>query len=161
MSFQGKKLGRNAPGHRDGGLGIVQSARRQTLRDARPAPPPRGASIADDFARVVAQELAVVRRRLDLRALRDEAPATVAAGRVPAEADRASAELGREVDLRAREMLLRRMRDLELAAARVTTGTYGRCETCGQAIPVARLRAFPQAALCISCQGAREGARSA
>jgi DnaK suppressor protein len=151
---------RKAAARPDDGLSVVQSVRRRSAPDVGTAPA-GDAHFADELAQVVARELDVVRRRLRIWALRNEGPATMAAGRVPAEADRASAELAREVDLRARELLLRRLRDLELAAARVATGSYGRCEACGQAIPVARLRAFPQAVLCISCQGAREAARSA
>ncbi len=78
----------------------------------------------------------------------------------PAEADRASAEVTRELDLRAREILLQRLHSLEAAAARIAAGTYGQCEGCGEAIPMPRLLASPEAALCAPCQNAREGART-
>jgi DnaK suppressor protein len=43
----------------------------------------------------------------------------------------------------------------ELAAARdrLAAGTYGRCERCGEPIADARLRARPEARLCIRCAG--------
>src|ERR1700733_1498368 len=38
----------------------------------------------------------------------------------------------------------------EAALARIDAGTYGVCESCGQAIGKARLQAFPRATLCVS-----------
>jgi RNA polymerase-binding transcription factor DksA len=45
------------------------------------------------------------------------------------------------------------------ALARVEDGTYGRCVDCGVDLPAERLEARPEAARCISCQTAAEGAR--
>lgn len=42
------------------------------------------------------------------------------------------------------------------ALARLDAGTYGVCESCGQMIPAARLRAFPRATLCIDCKQSQE-----
>ncbi|HEY7704804.1 MAG TPA: TraR/DksA C4-type zinc finger protein [Acidimicrobiia bacterium] len=47
------------------------------------------------------------------------------------------------------------LRKVEHALARVEDGTYGTCERCGQAIPVARLEVLPYATECVSC--ARKG----
>ncbi len=41
--------------------------------------------------------------------------------------------------------------EVEAAIDRVTEGTYGNCERCGQPIAPARLEAMPAARLCISC----------
>jgi RNA polymerase-binding transcription factor DksA len=41
--------------------------------------------------------------------------------------------------------------EVEAAIARVSEGTYGNCERCGQPIAPARLEAMPAARLCISC----------
>jgi RNA polymerase-binding transcription factor DksA len=43
------------------------------------------------------------------------------------------------------------LQDIEDALARFDAGTYGSCESCGQAIPEARLEAMPAARLCIAC----------
>jgi DnaK suppressor protein len=43
---------------------------------------------------------------------------------------------------------------IEHALARLREGTYGRCERCGQEIPVERLAAIPYASLCLRCQAA-------
>lgn len=40
---------------------------------------------------------------------------------------------------------------LEQAVARIESGTYGRCERCGQAIAPERLEAIPDATTCVSC----------
>jgi DnaK suppressor protein len=40
------------------------------------------------------------------------------------------------------------------ALRRMENGTYGKCERCGQGIPVERLEAIPAARLCVSCKQA-------
>jgi RNA polymerase-binding transcription factor len=44
----------------------------------------------------------------------------------------------------------------ERALARIEAGTYGSCESCGQPIGKARLKAFPRAILCVSCKQREE-----
>jgi RNA polymerase-binding transcription factor len=43
--------------------------------------------------------------------------------------------------------------DIEAALARVESGTYGRCTSCGEQIPSARLEAVPAATVCVACKG--------
>ena len=38
----------------------------------------------------------------------------------------------------------------------IDDGTYGRCESCGNAIGKARLQAVPRATLCVSCKARQE-----
>ena len=45
--------------------------------------------------------------------------------------------------------------ELEAAQARITDGTYGRCERCHQDIAAERLAARPVATLCIGCASRR------
>jgi DnaK suppressor protein len=52
----------------------------------------------------------------------------------------------------ARELL----RQNEQALARIAEGTYGTCESCGEAIGKARLQAFPRATLCVTCKQREE-----
>jgi DnaK suppressor protein len=42
------------------------------------------------------------------------------------------------------------------ALARIESGTYGVCESCGEPIGKARLQAFPRATLCVSCKQREE-----
>jgi DnaK suppressor protein len=52
----------------------------------------------------------------------------------------------------ARELLAQN----ERAIARIDAGTYGTCESCGEAIGKARLQAFPRATLCVTCKQREE-----
>lgn len=45
---------------------------------------------------------------------------------------------------------------VEEALQRLDSNTYGQCTNCGQQIAPGRLKAMPQAALCIECQEALE-----
>jgi DnaK suppressor protein len=45
---------------------------------------------------------------------------------------------------------------VEEALQRLEEGTYGKCTNCGQEIAPGRLKAMPQASLCIECQEALE-----
>ncbi|MDP9396105.1 MAG: TraR/DksA family transcriptional regulator, partial [Actinomycetota bacterium] len=51
-----------------------------------------------------------------------------------------------------REMLLQD----ERALARIHDGSYGLCESCGNAIGKLRLQAFPRATLCVTCKQREE-----
>jgi RNA polymerase-binding transcription factor DksA len=50
---------------------------------------------------------------------------------------------------------------VERALARVTSGTYGQCEDCGDPILTERLRLIPWAECCSRCQRRREGSPEA
>jgi DnaK suppressor protein len=52
------------------------------------------------------------------------------------------------------EQTERRIAEIEAARARVTDGTYGRCEVCGKAIADQRLEARPVARTCVGCADA-------
>ncbi len=52
----------------------------------------------------------------------------------------------------AREML----DQIERALTKIDDGTYGVCESCGNAIGKGRLQAFPRATLCVSCKEREE-----
>jgi RNA polymerase-binding transcription factor DksA len=57
----------------------------------------------------------------------------------------------REMDQALLEQSRERAEVLENALARITEGTYGRCERCGQPIHPDRLAVLPGAKLCIRC----------
>jgi DnaK suppressor protein len=44
--------------------------------------------------------------------------------------------------------------DILHALRRIDDGSYGKCERCGQEIPIERLEARPTARLCVSCKQA-------
>lgn len=66
--------------------------------------------------------------------------------------DRAAEWEEREVGTRiveSEELLLEK---IDHALDRIARGLYGLCESCGEAIPEARLDAKPSVALCLACQ---------
>lgn len=48
------------------------------------------------------------------------------------------------------------VREIDAALERIEEGTFGICESCGQPIPKARLRAIPYARLCVKCKQKEE-----
>src|SRR5262245_6427183 len=54
----------------------------------------------------------------------------------------------------------REMEAIQAALARIDAGTYSICETCGETISAARLKAMPTARRCVSCQERLEHSRT-
>ncbi len=50
--------------------------------------------------------------------------------------------------------------EVRAALQRLEKGAFGDCETCGEAIPLERLRAIPYARLCVACKSAEEGGQA-
>lgn len=48
------------------------------------------------------------------------------------------------------------LRDIEDALVKIEEGTYGLCEMCSKPIPKTRLKALPQARLCLDCKRREE-----
>jgi DnaK suppressor protein len=71
-------------------------------------------------------------------------------------ADHASEMVGREVDVSLEENAELIVREIDLALARIDTGTYGTCVRCGNPIPEERLTAVPYATLCVACKREEE-----
>ena len=76
------------------------------------------------------------------------------AGNDQADVGSATFERDHELSLanNARDMLTQ----TEHALERIEDGTYGRCESCGEAIGKNRLMAFPRATLCLACKQREE-----
>lgn len=69
----------------------------------------------------------------------------------------------RAIELENRELLesldhgaAAELQQVDHALARIETGTFGRCEGCGGAIPMARLELLPFATRCTGCARAGE-----
>jgi DnaK suppressor protein len=84
--------------------------------------------------------------RLDLEVLTELANATgdLAQSALESAHERITSQLA--------EVESRELSKIEKAIERMNDGRYGECEGCCRAIPLARLRALPYAALCIGCQ---------
>ena len=58
----------------------------------------------------------------------------------------------RERDLALSAQARASVEEIDQALAKIAAGTYGLCEGCGQPIPKARLKALPQARMCVNCK---------
>jgi len=115
-----------------------------------------------------AQELAEVRAELvaelaSLRAEYDQAIADLNAlqqsandGAGDDQADAGTKTFEREQELSIANNRLDLLTQMERAIERIDDGTYGRCESCGNPIPKARLQAFPSATLDVACKQREE-----
>jgi DnaK suppressor protein len=99
----------------------------------------------------------------ELAELREELESEIAAriGDAVADAGDDQADAGAKTFEREHELALtHNARELlaqnERALARIVSGTYGVCESCGEAIGKARLQAFPRATLCVACKQREE-----
>ena len=73
------------------------------------------------------------------------------------EFDQGFADSGQTTDEKTRvlsmaEGLFETLHEVDAALARMETGTYGRCESCGNPIPEDRLDARPYARQCMACK---------
>ena len=66
--------------------------------------------------------------------------------------DRIKATESRELYLLSRERLAERLERIVEALQRLRDGSYGTCAECGDAIAPGRLRALPEATMCLRCQ---------
>jgi RNA polymerase-binding protein DksA len=71
--------------------------------------------------------------------------------------DTATATLDREIDYSLEENSEQVLRAIEAALERIQVGTFGICQSCGDAISEERLEAIPYATQCIDCR--RKGER--
>ena len=70
--------------------------------------------------------------------------------------DIANLTFQRELDGTIRRIVELEEEQIERARERRQAGTYGICESCGREIPPERLRARPEATLCLDCQREQE-----
>jgi DnaK suppressor protein len=70
-------------------------------------------------------------------------------------ADSAQATAERSQVLSMIEGLRGQLGEIAHAQRKIDEGTYGKCENCGQDIPIERLEAIPTARLCVTCKQAR------
>jgi len=113
------------------------------------------------------QELADVRAQLlaeleemqaeyeqSMRELNDQQANTDGAGDDQADAGSKTFEREQELSIAANRLDL--LTQIRRAVERIDAGTYGYCESCGQPIPKARLKAFPMATLDVVCKQREE-----
>jgi len=74
----------------------------------------------------------------------------------PDPTDQAVAELDNNFLLRLRGREQKLLKKIDEAIARIESGTYGVCESCGNQISIKRLEARPVTTLCIECKTRQE-----
>ena len=74
----------------------------------------------------------------------------------PDPTDQAVAELDNNFVLRLRGREQKLLKKIEEAIARIDSGEYGICESCGEQISLKRLEARPVTTLCIDCKTRQE-----
>jgi DnaK suppressor protein len=79
----------------------------------------------------------------------------------PDPTDRAALEADRNFMLRIRDREHKLIKKIKKALDRIETGTFGICETCGEEISVARLKARPVTTQCIDCKTKEEAQEKA
>jgi RNA polymerase-binding protein DksA len=78
-------------------------------------------------------------------------------GRTPGDsADESVANALADLNLGVVDRHIRELRDIEATRARVREGRFGQCIDCADEIGFERLRAYPTAKRCVTCQGQRE-----
>jgi DnaK suppressor protein len=68
------------------------------------------------------------------------------------EGDAASDAISRETSLALENRDLEILKEIEYALHKMEIGTYGICESCGDEIPIERLKVLPFARYCLECQ---------
>jgi RNA polymerase-binding transcription factor len=68
------------------------------------------------------------------------------------EVDEIQANERREIGFATRELLVERVNRLSAALERLSSGEYGTCVECEEAISPVRLRALPEVQTCVRCQ---------
>jgi RNA polymerase-binding protein DksA len=102
------------------------------------------------------------RRQLLLEEIRDELTRSGEqhyvdlAGRVPDLGDESVANMLSDLDAAIVDRQIVEVRTIEATLKRLSSGDYGACVDCGADIPLERLRAYPTAERCISCQSVHE-----
>ncbi len=98
------------------------------------------------------ERAALARQLVDLGAPPDSVDVEVALNEGFADSAQATAERSQTLSLI--EQLQKMYAEVDAALKRLDAGTYGKCERCGQEIPIERLEALPTARLCVSCKQA-------
>lgn len=72
------------------------------------------------------------------------------------EAEIASNDLSNNLSIHLHERSMKALLEIDKSLNKMSQGTYGECEDCGDTIQAKRLQARPLAPLCISCMEERE-----
>jgi DnaK suppressor protein len=123
-----------------------------THDDESPLSPPQLAALRDDLDAARQTVLQRAAAFVDESRHIDSTSATHGQG----ETEHTSVDIERRVNRVLEDQARESLVDIDDALARIDDGTYGRCASCGTAIPVERLLALPAARFCVTCQAQRD-----
>jgi DnaK suppressor protein len=103
----------------------------------------------DEIRRDLEERREEIRARVQLLAARPERGASQGFGKRIG--DGTVEAIGRLTDIGVGRSLEGSLLRTERALAKLADGTYGRCDSCGEPIPAARLKAMPDGTLCLAC----------
>ncbi len=106
-------------------------------------------NFVDEFRRRLSEQRRDLLRTLSLT---DDELATLETHQAGALVEDAATETVGAILSRLEGQQKRELDEIEDALRRLETGTFGVCESCARAIPLARLRATPAARHCLDCQ---------
>lgn len=78
------------------------------------------------------------------------------AGRVTDPGDESVADMLTDLNAAIVDRQINEVREIEATYKRIAAGDYGNCVDCGADIPFTRLRVYPTAVRCVSCQSVHE-----
>jgi len=124
---------------------------------ARAAAPKAGADkfLADQRALLLAERATYQEQAASLKAEADQLAQEMEPGDIQFDdesGEGASCSVDRERDLALSAQARAAVDEIDRALAKIDAGTYGACESCGQPIVRARLKALPHARLCVACK---------
>ena len=97
----------------------------------------------------------LLKKREELLASIRIEPDALAIKQTPDEVEFAVKTAEQDVSALTADLRSRTLREVESALARVSHGSFGTCESCGEEIAPARLKALPWARCCVTCQELR------
>ena len=129
---------------------------------ATPEDADRAAFLASQRELLLTERATYTRQATTLRAEAEQIAAEMEPGDVQFDEESGegdSVNFERERDLALSAQALAEVQAIDTALEKITAGTYGRCDRCGEPIPVERLEALPHAALCVRCKSGGLGRR--
>ena len=105
--------------------------------------------------RKVSYKTLLLKKRQELLISIRSEPEALSISLTPDEAEFAAKTAEQDVSARTASLRTQTLREVESALKRFSGGSYGVCESCGEEISPARLKAIPWARYCVSCQELR------
>jgi DnaK suppressor protein len=159
----GKTTGSKTAGIRPGAIRVQTAQSGQTAQPvdgpgagtAGETGPEREAFLARQQELLLAERNNYTRQAEELRAQADALALEHEPGDVQFDeegGEGGTANVDRELDLHLSAQAQAAVEEIDAALAKIGSGAYGFCESCGTAIPSARLEALPHARLCVTCK---------